>query len=255
MAMLMEGQTVALSMLYTPEQWIIERTEVWDGIIAQKEKWLHRGVSAFAGYCRQQANKYGIKGSRVAAARAAVALFEGLVAQHTAQTKIIDVWNEIEAFVKQGHEHAAIVVEAQFDDRPPATMLEVCNRKVQQHANLKMGLSIYKKVFEEYGARALQAENNENVDWKAMMHALRVCREAEELLLRHSITYPRPEAELLLKVRTGQLPYKEVAEMLEHGLVRLEECQRLSTLPEKADALEAERLVTAAYTQEILKAT
>lgn len=254
MAMLMEGQTVALSMLFTPEHWIIGKTSTWEFIHENRQKWLHRGVTAFAGYCRQQANKYGIKGSRVAASRLVVALFERLIADNGLQTKLVDVWPEIEAFVREGNEHVSIVVETQFDDRPPATMLEVCNRKVQQHASLKMGLSIYKKLFDEYGARALQAESNQGVDWKAMMHAVRVCREAEELLLTQHITYPRPEAALLLQVRQGQLPYKDVAEMLERGLERLEECQRLSSLPDKADAIEAEKFVLAEYARAISRA-
>lgn len=87
-----------------------------------------------------------------------------------------------------------------------------------------------------------------------MMHALRVCHEAEELLLQHRITYPRPEAQLLLRVRTGALPYKEAAELLERGLERLEECQKLSKLPATADVSEAEKFVAAAYACEVLKA-
>jgi hypothetical protein len=31
------------------------------------------------------------------------------------------------------------------------------------------------------------------------------------------ITYPRPEAHLLLKVRKGELPYKAIAEIIEEG--------------------------------------
>jgi len=254
MAMLMEGQTVALSMLFTPDKWITERSDAWEAIRSSRQKWLHRGVSAFAGYCRQQANKYGIKGSRVAAAREAVKLFDNLIAANSAQTKLIEVWPAIEQFVAEGHDHVAIIEEKDFDDRAPAIMLEICNRKAQQHASLKMALSIFKRVFDEYGARALQAETNQGVDWKAMMHAVRVCREAEELLLHERITYPRPEAELLLRVRTGTLPYKEVADMLEMGLQRLEECQKLSRLPDKADVTEAEKFVLAAYAGEVFKA-
>lgn len=57
MAMLLEGQTVALSMLFTPEQWIIEQSPEWAFIRENRQRWLHRSVSAFAGYCRQQSNK------------------------------------------------------------------------------------------------------------------------------------------------------------------------------------------------------
>jgi hypothetical protein len=42
--------------------------------------------------------------------------------------------------------------------------------------------------------------------------------------------------------------------MLERGLERLEECQRLSQLPDKADAAEAEKFVAATYATEILNA-
>src|ERR1022692_4885721 len=63
-----------------------------------------------------------------------------------------------------------------------------------------------------------------------------------------------PEAQLLLRVRTGALPYKEAAELLERGLERLEECQKLSKLPATADVSEAEKFVAAAYACEVLKA-
>ena len=79
------------------------------------------------------------------------------------------------------------------------------------------------------------------------MHAVRVAREAEELLMHHTITYPRPEAELLLAIRKGELPYKEVADMLEVGLDRLEECHRISALPERGDHVAAETLVLETY--------
>ena len=61
------------------------------------------------------------------------------------------------------------------------------------------------------------------------------------------ITYPRPEAELLLAIRKGELPYKDVAEMLETGLDRLEECHRISTLPDRGDQDAAERFILETY--------
>lgn len=54
------------------------------------------------------------------------------------------------------------------------------------------GGQVYRRLGDEYGQRALLAGRSEGVDWEAMMHALRVSREAEELLLRHAISYPGP---------------------------------------------------------------
>jgi len=250
MAMLLEGQTVALSMLFTPEKWIIEQTPEWKAICDQKDRWLHRSVSAFAGYCRQQANKYGIRGSRVAASRAAVTWAEKMIEAYTLRGKLKDHWSEVEELAARGLEHVAIVEGTHADDQA-VRFLEVCNRKVQEHATFKEAHAICKRVFDEYGHRALLAETNQGVDWKACMHAVRVSREAEELLMHHTITYPRPEAELLLAIRKGELPYKDVADMLELGLDRLEECHRLSTLPDRGDHQTAESLVLEAYRRQI----
>ena len=247
MTMLLEGQTVALSMLFTPDHWIIERSPEWDAIREQRHRWLHRSVSAFAGYCRQQANKYGIRGSRVAASRAAMTWAEAMIEAHGLRAKLRDHWPEVEELATRGLEHVAIVEGTHADDQP-LRFLEVCNRKIQEHATFKEAHAICKRVFDEYGHRALLAETNQGVDWKACMHAVRVSREAEELLLHHTITYPRPEADLLLAIRKGELPYKEVADMLETGLDRLEECQQEApALPDRGDHAAAEALVLDAY--------
>ena len=253
--LLLEGQTVALTMLFTPDEWLLESTPLWQEVQRERHRWLHRGVSAFAGYCRQQANKYGIKGSRVAATRVTVTTLEHLIDRHGHLTKLRDVWGEIQALVDTGIEHVAVVTEAAPHVGGSIRMLEVCNRKAQEHVTLKEAHRMYKRLLDEYGHRALQAERNEGVDWKAMMHALRVCREAEELLLHHTITYPRPEAALLLQVRKGELPYQQVADMLEAGLVRLEECQRVSTLPERPDHDAADALVAEAYRECVMRGT
>ena len=249
--LLLEGQTVALTMLFTPDRWILDTSEEWERISVSKARFLHRGVSAFAGYCRQQANKYGVKGSRVAATRVAVTTLEHLIQKHGHLTKLRDIWPEIEAMVATGIEHMAIVAEVTPRLGGSVRMLDVCNRKAQEHITLKEAHKIFKHLFDEYGQRALQAEKNEGVDWKAMMHATRVCREAEELLLTHSISYPRPEADLLLRIRKGELPYRQVAELLETGLERLLECQRLSTLPEGPDRAFAEDLVAELYGKQV----
>lgn len=251
--LLLEGQTVALTMLFTPDRWLIETSDEWKLIRADKARFLHRGVSAFAGYCRQQANKYGVKGSRVASSRAAMDLFASLIDRHGTQAKLKDFWPEIEALATNRDLQHVQIVEDFLRGRPElkVRMLDVCNRKVQEHVTVKEAHKIYKHLFDEYGQRALLAEKNEGVDWKAMMHALRVCREAEELLLTHAITYPRPEAELLLQIRKGELPYREVAELLEAGLERLVDCQRLSTLPDAPDRAFAEDLVAECYGRQV----
>lgn len=251
MKLLLDGQTVALTMLFLPKKCHIVHDPQWDKILEHKDQWLHKGVTAFAGYCRQQANKYGIKGSRVAAARLAVEFFS----EYEPRQKLKDIWPDIvEVFHDQEHcslETGFLRGNADYHCR----MLEVCNRKVQEHVTVKEALKVYSHVFNEYGKRAREAETNTNVDWKACMHAVRVAKEAQELLKYHTITYPRPEAQLLLDIRQGLLDYTTVAKLIEDGLEDLENAQKISTLPEKPNRELANELIKEIYYNQIIKDT
>lgn len=248
MELLLQGQTGPLSMLFTPDCWVLQTSSLWERIQVDRRYWLHSGIAPFVGYCRQQANKYGIRGGRVAAARDAVAFFEGLIARAGHTAKLREHWSEIDAYAAGAGEFVQLVEHPHSDGRL-VKMIEVCNRKVQEHATLKEARNVYQIIFDQYGQRALQAERNENVDWKAMMHAVRVCFEAEELLLHHSITYPSPRADVLLRIRKGEMKYAEVAEILEAGILRLEECQKLTTLPPGPQFARAEELILGAHSE------
>ena len=82
LSLLAEGQTVALDMLFAPE-WAMtmEPVLLWQEIVVNRHRLLSRRASSFLGYCRTQANKYGIKGSRVHAVRNIVEWFDAAIAE------------------------------------------------------------------------------------------------------------------------------------------------------------------------------
>jgi hypothetical protein len=168
------------------------------------------------------------------------------------QARLKEHWQEIEDFAASGVEHVSVFDSTMRGDIP-VRMFEVCSRKMQEHWTLKEAHAVFKRVFDEYGKRALMAETNEGVDWKAIMHALRVCNEAAELLTTGRITYPRPEADLLIKVRKGELPYKKAAELLEARMDNLSECQKVSFLPEAPNHAASKELVYQCYRDAILR--
>lgn len=227
--LLMDGQTVALDMMFTPSSFYREVDPIWTELQNNKHRFFSRKASAFVGYCRQQANKYGIKGSRVGEVRKVVDFLRELpgnasVGTYTQGLSELTFGAEHTSFVN--HKNKKGVVEVFF---------ECCNRKVPMNATIRLALEVYTKVFEQYGHRALQAENNEGVDWKALMHAVRVCGEAVEFLSMGHITMPRPEKETLLKIRKGEMPYKQVAELIEQGVQATEEAEEKSSLPLEPD--------------------
>jgi hypothetical protein len=241
--LLIEGQTIAIDMLFTPEDFYQSPcSDAWDEIWLNKEKFIHSGYSSFAGYCKQQANKYGIKGSRVAAVRLALDTLKAHPKPHDRLGVISDKFQTL----VDSSEHIKLVDVLNKRDQWE-TYLEVCNRKVGVTCNIKHAIEVFQNIFDEYGARAQQAEKNEGCDWKALMHAVRICNQSKELLSTGNITFPRPEADVLLQIRKGELPYKQVAEMIENGLVEMEAASVSSTLRKEPDFAYAEKLVYDSY--------
>jgi hypothetical protein len=237
MNMLQVGDMVATELLFAPDNMFEIKTYEWDKLMEQRPRLLNRQVKGFVGYCQRQAAKYGIKGSRVAAVRAAADLLNSFVIGNAAgfrkESKLGEIEKTIEQFCKD-HEFSQIVEI----DQPSGVKLkhwEVCDRKMPFTITFKEAYSIMKKVFDNYGHRALQAETNEGVDWKAVSHAVRVGEQAIELLQTGIITLPRPNADYLTAIKTGQFPYKKIAEELEILLDSVEKESIISKLPDEPD--------------------
>lgn len=242
--LLCEGQTPIIDMLFTPNEHWKHNSWQWENIVKNKDKFISKQTGAFVHYCQAQAAKYGIKGSRVGACRKTLEFLKSLPNHSLSLTQYTDILQE---FIKQSNDEFIQIVMIEEKDKGIKPYLECCNRKCAFNANVKYAISIYQHVFDAYGHRALQAEQNLNCDWKALNHAVRIANQAQELLLTGNVTFPRPEKDLLLRIRTGQMPYKQVAELIEEGLEKVEAAKLKSTLRETADIAFMEDFVYNVY--------
>lgn len=249
--LLSQGQAVALDMLFAGKEMFLEgsSTELLDHIRKNRNEVLSKDISAFFGYARQQAAKYGIKGTRVAAVRSILdllnkhdgykilgssdVLFDLYLLTYTNPTEILECGVDNPNLILKSEHIKFIQIKGPQNKMEPH--LEVCNRKLPLHAKVNYTKSIFQKIFDEYGHRALLAEKNEGVDWKALSHAVRVNSQAKELLTIGWITFPRPDRELLLDIKLGRKDYKEVAELIEGGLVELEQLKNRSVLKDEVN--------------------
>ena len=107
---------------------------------------------------------------------------------------------------------------------------------------------------DEYGDGALQAERNEGIDWKALSHAVRVGREALELLEAGKITFPLPYAAEILGIKRGERPYEEVGEEIERLVAAVEVAAVHSALRDEPDRDFIDGLVARTYRAAVLEA-
>lgn len=205
-----EGQTIALDMLFTPPEFLLETSNVWQHVQRNKDKLLSKKATAFVRYCQKQAGKYQVKAERVDLLHEILGLLGGLPKK--ARLESIP---QIVALSANGY-------------------IEVCNRKCLLTFTVEKAIEMYELALSSYGERSRAAAANK-FDFKALYHAVRVAREAEELMLTGHITLPRPEADLLLKIRSRLMDYDEICALIEEGLIRVEEAVIKSQLPANPD--------------------
>lgn len=241
--LLSKGETVAIDMLFAPTPEVY--TPEWGVIMANAHRLVTKRSSAFVGYCREQANKYGIKGSRVAEVRAVVEVFEiATAANPTCKVEHVVELLPSGAYTK--------LVNQTRPDGVMEFFVECCNRKINFTATVKHAHEVYSKVLANYGDRAKKAEANEGVDWKALSHAVRVGHAALELLRTGRVIFPLVERDEVMAIKLGQWEYKRVAARVEQLMADVETASEVSTLPDKPDQEWIDGFVEDVYARSVL---
>lgn len=259
--LLTEGQTVSLDILFGYKNTMTFATdqgkEIMQTIYDNRKRLITRNVNAFVGYARQQAAKYGIKGSRMDSLKRTMMLLDDLHANHNPYDKLDKHSAAIVALEIATKDLISLektpLVEIVMLKGPKgafdAPHLRVNGRAIPFHATVKYAREIVGKMLDGYGQRAHKAHLAGGIDWKALSHAVRVNSEAMELLETSEITFPCQNKDLLLKIKKGELPYEQVAEMIEEGLAKLYEAHEKSPLPDKPDQEFVDDLIYDVYSK------
>lgn len=246
LSLLADGQTVALDMLFAPDNALVQTPDpLWREIQSLAPRLFSRKTTAFVSYCRQQARKYGVKGARLAAVRLALDGLRDIEAVYGAQAKLQIAEAEIRALAAS-HELLDIV-NLPHADGSPATYFDIAGKKAIFSASIKGARAMAQALFDEFGARTLAAEQNSGVDWKAMMHAVRIARQAIEFLETRRVIFPRPDAAHLLAIRRGDLSYTAVADEIETLVAEIEAATMRTDLPDSVDDIIAEDFIAGLY--------
>lgn len=234
----MNGQTYAYELLFSPKQfWVDETSPIWIELIANRDKMICSNVTAMVGYARAQAFKYGEKGKRLDVFRDVIQLFEGVKHYSGNTYKIKDCLEPGGQLLHlKNFKHSDFIsVHKKDNDVSEVEYLDVNGVMVPLGCSIEYALKVYKPRLEEYGARAKQASKDNGNDLKAIYHAVRIAKQAEELLRFGTITLPRPETALLLDIRRGLVPDDEMKEIIDESFEQVRWAEKESSLVKYPD--------------------
>lgn len=178
---------------------------------------------SYVGYAYGQAKKYGLKGSRMGLLKdVREYLKERLVGVDKEHVRAGEYFEEL--VKKFGHESYCFMKESKNPNEPK--MLFLLGKGFCPAIKMAEMVQRLETEFNKYGQRVKEAANNENVDWKALSHALRCLLQVEEVLDTGFVQYPLKDAELLKAVKFAKYSWAEVEQMLlEHLRLMKEKLQ------------------------------
>lgn len=204
-----KGETVAIDMLHTPDNMLEKTSEAWEFIRKNRSKFYTTSISAFLGYCKSQAIKYGEKGNRLAAVENAYEVLKEIneIYGHESKNLLSDVWHylyingEYCYFSNDEYGHWYNVLDKKFLNSTTSTYV------MNQLYSIKTS----------YGKRVINAKENKGVDWKAISHAFRYGYELKELFETGDIVFPLRDADFIKSLKYGKCDYinDNVGERLE----------------------------------------
>lgn len=231
-----KGETVAIDMLHAGNLvGMIDDLDnhlapVWDYLLANRTKFYTKDMKSYVGYARKQANKYGVKGSRMGDVEKVINWLKfSKNEEQRFTTTIRQVYTQLPTseFIK---------LVSQDTKQGELKFYEICGRKYQDTLTLEQLLVHAQGIYDEYGDRAKMAKLDLGVDWKAVSHALRASYQMLGILKDGDFDYPLPQTEFLLAVKTGQLNFvNDVQPELESGIQTIEKLAESSSLPSKVD--------------------
>ena len=245
--MIARGDIVALEILFTPDSHIISQAPEWPALREGAKSLLNRQAAGFVAYSTSQANQYSVKSERITALDGLVAILETAISEHGSDARADVVRAEIETYAIET-KHCSFEESTKGHHRL-TPIVTCCDRSMHLTARLSVAHELYARTRRKYGHRTATAQANDGYEWKSLSHGVRLARQAHELITTGSLTFPRPDAEELLAIKVGKVPFKEVEAILNGTLEQIE--QASSDLPTETSDEAVNAFVLAAYRTQI----
>lgn len=237
----LQGETVALDLLHSPKECTLKTSPVWEFIQENRWRFYTTDMRSYVGYVKKQAAKYGVKGTRLDALQMSITEANEALCLSNTYDGEIDIntikLGDIMGYLPEDHYRSKVT-----DTKGEHTyhFYKVLDKKFQTTLRVTEYISILQGIYDSYGARAKEAQENKGIDWKALSHAIRGGYQLKEIYTTRDLKYPLKEREFLLAVKRGELDFntqvkpelEKIVDEVEKLAVELEASNELPRRPD-----------------------
>lgn len=248
-----KGETVAIDMLHCPDDMLVGDSDLWQYIRENRSKFYTTNMSAYMGYVRKQAAKYGVKGSRMACIAEIIEELKTTLESCWVDHSNVRVEDMVSMLPSNDHCGLKVMQDKKGNEVPFYCVME---KKFQMSLRVTELIQILEKIYDTYGARAKMAMENEGVDWKAVSHAIRAGEQILEIYKTGDLVYPLKNRDFILDVKLGKLDFNTVVkprlEELVHEVETLAaDIEAKGLLPKVVDRKMWDELIELEYGNEV----
>lgn len=201
--------------------------------------------TAYIAYAFMQCKKYGLRGSKVAMLQNCLEFFRSKFTGDNERKRVEIYFDELLSKYKDD----SLCFEKETNGE---RCVWICGKGLTGSTSLEETISRLTYSYKSYGARSIEAANNENVDWKACSHACRACYQIIELAKTGFIQYPLAKAPEIMAVKSGSMDWRSEVEPLIASLI--EEAEKaLLKVPENPKVKENQESIILRYYAQFLR--
>lgn len=162
-------------------------------------------VLSMVGFAKKQTMDYISRVRRLVDVKSIVKFLNAKIALGKPHAKLCEFIDEIP-------EKFHIIMDK---DVKPYRGIYVAGRQYSERTSISDVCTSLTIIRDDYGQRVVDAIGSGNIDWKSISAAIRCYEQAIELYHTNHIAFPRKNAEYLLAVKQGKIPFDEVKPVLE----------------------------------------
>ena len=236
------GEDVAITMLTAKDGDVIEDSEIFSYLRANRKMFYTKHMRGQMGYAKGQALKYCLRADRMECVEKVIAVLEGI--QKRGVTRLLQCWDEL-----PDGQHIRRYVSDNNRDSLDKRVYEVVGKGLSATISPEYALEILRNTRESYGARVKNAKAMGGKDMKAISHSFRVGYQLKHIFEDGDFSFPLPETDLIRAVKEGRLNYvgDKLDEKLNDLMSKVEDLSEKSNLPNKVDHNFVDQIVLKAY--------